>query len=156
MTCSKCVPLCATTEAILANRLKRMAETPSATVHPCPHCGGIDWATSREQIKAEPKRRGGIKLNQQSWRRLRMFNIFTGVLFLGFAAWDGISLIGMFDTFLVGFNFAMALACTMQIRMRKSFDDMVERNQALLENKVVFPMFHEPDGDVPPTAPTLR
>ena len=49
-TCEFCRPMCATTEAQLANRLKSMQENPDIKVSPCSKCGSTAWATTDEFV----------------------------------------------------------------------------------------------------------
>ena len=52
MACDHCITWCAVNEVQLANRLRNMGSSPEARPYPCPQCGSIDWATTRELIGA--------------------------------------------------------------------------------------------------------
>lgn len=48
--CTNCRPWAATTRGQLINRVENMAESASFNVHPCPKCGGTEWAITDEMV----------------------------------------------------------------------------------------------------------
>lgn len=167
MTCPTCMSWCATSEAALATRHKKMARVPSATWKPCPQCGGIDWATSREKIEADVKKRPWwLRWNPPSWQYLRMAHILASVALLGLAWSAGASDVGMADMFLAGFNAAAVFYISFQARLSNAFDGLMttcneihELNRVLISNKVemyIRSIHRNSDDDSPPTAPTVQ
>jgi len=51
--CPECRPLAATTHRQLSNRIGNMVHNSDVTVHPCPKCGGTEWAISDDMIKED-------------------------------------------------------------------------------------------------------
>ena len=51
--CPVCTPWCATTKTQLKNRLANMRDIPTAKAYPCPRCGSMVWATTREFINED-------------------------------------------------------------------------------------------------------
>lgn len=52
--CPECRPWAATTHRQLLNRIENMANSPGdITVHPCPKCGGTEWAITDEMVEDE-------------------------------------------------------------------------------------------------------
>jgi hypothetical protein len=54
-TCPFCLDnMAARTSRQLAIRKSDMARVPNATVHPCPYCGGTEWATTDYMVDPDP------------------------------------------------------------------------------------------------------
>lgn len=55
-TCDFCLHyFAARTERQMRIRENNLASGIEAAIHPCPRCGGIAWATTREMIQPEPE-----------------------------------------------------------------------------------------------------
>ena len=55
--CPECKPWAATTHRQFANRIGNMVHSGSdVKIHPCPNCGGIDWALTDMMIQQEEER----------------------------------------------------------------------------------------------------
>ena len=54
-TCPFCLDSMAARSARqLANRKANMADAPQVAVHPCPRCGGTEWATTDWMVEPDP------------------------------------------------------------------------------------------------------
>ena len=51
--CPQCKPWAATTHRQLINRVTNMTDNASVKVHPCPNCGGTEWAITDALIVDE-------------------------------------------------------------------------------------------------------
>lgn len=157
MTCPTCSAWCATSTKKLAIRLKNISDAPDIGPHPCPQCGGIDWAISTSMIEPEVEVKPWWgRLLPTRWHRVCALQLATAVFCVGLAVDSGPSLTGMVDTFLVGFNMAGALFAVFQIRMKRAFDQMeiafeslVEMNTQLIAGQVEY-IINKRDDDAPP------
>lgn len=166
MTCPRCIPMYATSEAQLANRQKNMARVPDATPFPCPGCGSADWATSREMIREEP--RWWQSGHPRAFHRLRDANVIVAALCAGLAFGEhythGLTWTVTVDLFFAGANGALALGTTMLIkandksrRLEAALEELHQLNHALIENRVKMHIAGiAPDDDEPPLAPGLH
>ena len=76
--CSHCRPWAATSESMLANRLRMASAYPEVDFHSCPKCGSVGWVTSRQMIRPEP-----VKV----WGALWAVVAFNAILLSLFALW---------------------------------------------------------------------
>ena len=56
MTCPTCASWTAKTWADHDHRMRNIRDVPNASVHPCPSCGGTDWATKPPDYPREHMR----------------------------------------------------------------------------------------------------
>lgn len=161
MTCSTCEAMCATTEAQYEQRQRNMAAMPDAMPLPCPKCGSIEWATSREKIGIEPPKQRWWR-RPPSWAFMRNAAILvcaSNVLCIVMASDWWVQWVNLF---LLGFMFSGALNSHGMItitkslaRMRAAFDEVHGINQALIEGRVMVHVAQiaRDDDDPPPLAP---
>lgn len=162
MTCPTCKSWYATSENQHANRLANTAGASSTQPYPCPKCGSIDWATSREAIKEDrmPKALAWFA-TPPSWRVLCLLNGVLCLSFFACAITTDHRWLGLFDAALAGFTGAAALHAYQMgamrasfDRVRSAFDTMVVLNDQLMQAKVEAVIFHADDGA--PIAPETR
>lgn len=147
MTCKFCIEWCATTEAQLANRERHMIDAPQVQTHPCPHCQGNDWATSREMIRPQVPWHDRIVRwfgeNPNAWRVLISLNValallsISAAIFLEQPRWVTLLQVGV-----AGFCVSQATTVRQMMNARRSFnelcsvlDQMQELNRALITGR---------------------
>lgn len=164
MSCARCLPMFATSERQLETRQRNMAQMPEAVPFTCPGCGSTEWATSREMIKQEPKRKWIEHPRIFHWMRIAY--IVTGAWCLAFGlAHTYFGVPGWWDIgnmFLAGFNIQGAINCTYVIRNNDRWtkllavcDEQQAMLKALVENRIEMHIAGiEPED--PPLAPRLH
>lgn len=68
--CAMCIPWCATTEHLLANRLANIARSPGVQTHACLNCGGVEWATTDKFVVREeimPRNWIALPWREKTW-----------------------------------------------------------------------------------------
>lgn len=154
MTCPACMQWCATSEKQLSTRMKNITGAPEVQAHPCPACGGTDWATTREMIQEEAPRS-----RLPSWLKptpmwSAMLSLTLGVWCTAFAIFVGPSWLGLVNALVGGFNLAGGIYSFYLIRARQVMaeqQDMLNAilamNTALLSDKVRMVIAHGMIGD---------
>lgn len=144
MSCADCKPWYATTEVQLAMRLRNLQIGGSP--YPCPKCGSVDWATSREMIgeaTPEPKRSWRAWIDTPRWRALAVWQLITAVALFGCALVADTKWIVIVDAVGAGINLGLAYHAWRMLqvhsiieKMRQAFESMCDINKGLVEADV--------------------
>lgn len=91
-----------------------------------------------------------------SWRMMRVLSLVAGLSCVALAVVADARWLAMFDSGIAGFNFAAALYAGMQMRqmehverMSAAFDEMVQLNMAMIEDRVSFHVMNPGRPDQP-------
>lgn len=148
MTCAACRAWCATSEKQLSIRMTNMTGAPEVQANPCPKCGGVDWASSREMVKP-----------RTTWRVdwMPVLHLVAALICGSLVIVSGPTWVGVANAALCALNVSGAAYQFLIGRMRRTSDlmlvtmeEMYELNRALIENRVEMIITR---GDDAPVAP---